>query len=186
MDNNIMILTDRLILRKFEKEDYMDLYAYLSDEAVVKYEPYGPFSREQAVEEARRRANDERFFAVCIKDELKVIGNLFIENKEYDCYELGYVFSEKYQGYGFALESTTAMLNYVFYQKRARRVIAQCNPLNQKSWHLLENLGMTREAHLKKNVYFKLNSQGEPLWCDTYIYAILKSEWEKKRQEEML
>ena len=36
-----MILeTDRLILRRYRGDDLQDLYEYLSDEEVVKYEPY--------------------------------------------------------------------------------------------------------------------------------------------------
>jgi len=183
MENHVMIITQRLILRKFEEEDWKDLYEYLSDETVVKYEPYPVFSREQAVEEAKRRVKDERYYAVCLKDELKVIGNLFIEKKGYDCFELGYVFSKQYQGNGYAIEGAKALLNYLFLQENARRVIAECNPLNERSWNLLENLNMRREGHFKKNIYFKMSEQGEPLWSDTYLYAILKEEWEALRQE---
>ncbi len=32
--------TDRLVLRRFCKEDLRDLFEYLSDEAVVRFEPY--------------------------------------------------------------------------------------------------------------------------------------------------
>ena len=36
-----MILeTERLILRRYREDDLKDLYEYLSDETVVKYEPY--------------------------------------------------------------------------------------------------------------------------------------------------
>ncbi|OPX43546.1 hypothetical protein CLHUN_24840 [Ruminiclostridium hungatei] len=35
-----MIETERLLIRKFEPGDWKDLYEYLSDERVVKYEPY--------------------------------------------------------------------------------------------------------------------------------------------------
>ena len=109
MENHVMIITQRLILRKFEEEDWKDLYEYLSDETVVKYEPYPVFSREQAVEEAKRRVKDERYYAVCLKDELKVIGNLFIEKKGYDCFELGYVFSKQYQGNGYEKSSSSGL-----------------------------------------------------------------------------
>ena len=41
------IQTERLTLRPFEAGDADDLYAYLSDPEVVKFEPYGTFTREQ-------------------------------------------------------------------------------------------------------------------------------------------
>ncbi|MGE5559585.1 MAG: GNAT family N-acetyltransferase [Chloroflexota bacterium] len=33
--------TDRLVLRRFRPDDWRDLHEYLSDELVVRYEPYG-------------------------------------------------------------------------------------------------------------------------------------------------
>jgi RimJ/RimL family protein N-acetyltransferase len=41
----------------------------------------------------------------------------------------------------------------------------------------LERLKMRREGHLRTNIYFKLDDQGQPIWNDTYEYAILKDEW---------
>jgi len=43
MENKIIIAeSERLILRRYKKEDLQDLFEYLSDEEVVKYEPYKP------------------------------------------------------------------------------------------------------------------------------------------------
>lgn len=44
---------------------------------------------------------------------------------------------------------------------------------NVNSWHLLEKLGFTREAHLCQNVYFNTDANGNPIWKDTFVYAIL-------------
>ncbi len=40
--------TERLIIRRFEENDWQDLYEYLSDDEVVKFEPYEAFNQEQA------------------------------------------------------------------------------------------------------------------------------------------
>ena len=43
MENKIFIAeTERLILRRYKKEDVQDLFEYLSDKEVVRYEPYKP------------------------------------------------------------------------------------------------------------------------------------------------
>ena len=39
--------TERLCIRKYEEKDFEDLYEYLSDEEVVRFEPYLPMSREE-------------------------------------------------------------------------------------------------------------------------------------------
>lgn len=173
------ILTDRLVIRTFKPNDWQDLYEYLSDEEVVKFEPYDVFSENQAIEEATRRSQDKSFYAVCLKeqDHLKLIGNLYFAKGEFDTWELGYVFNSKYQGQGYATESAKALLEYAFTHLGARRILAHCSPQNASSWKLLERLHMRREGVFLQNIYFKRDHNDEPIWLDSYQYAILKTEW---------
>ncbi|WP_082238640.1 GNAT family N-acetyltransferase [Niameybacter massiliensis] len=171
------MILERVYIRRFRKEDWKDLYDYLSDPEVVKFEPYDIFFEEEAKEEASKRAQHKSFYAVCLKENDKLIGNLYLDQSELDTWELGYVFNRKYQGQGYAIESTRALVDYAFTELGARRIIAMCNPDNHASWKLLEKLHMRREGHLKQNIYFKQDAMGNPLWLDTYLYGILKSEW---------
>jgi RimJ/RimL family protein N-acetyltransferase len=185
------IITDRLVIRSFKPNDWQDLYEYLSDEEVVKFEPYDVFSENQAIEEAMRRSQDESFYAVCLKDmvkdmkregnqeqdHLKLIGNLYFAKGEFDTWEIGYVFNRRYQGQGYATESAKALLEYAFTDLGARRILAHCSPQNDSSWKLLERLHMRREGLFMQNVYFKRDHNDEPIWLDSYQYAILKTEW---------
>ena len=51
MESKIIIAeTERLILRRYKKEDVQDLFEYLSDNEVVKYEPYKPLTFDEAKE----------------------------------------------------------------------------------------------------------------------------------------
>lgn len=172
--------TQRLILRSFEASDAQDLYDYLSRENVVRFEPYPPFSFEEAQTEARRRATDPDFIAVCLKSE-KVIGNLYLAKRDFGNMELGYVFHEAFWGKGYAFESAQALIDFAFGQSGARRITAECNPLNVSSWKLLERLGFRREGELIRNVAFKSDAQGQPLWQNTYVYGLLKEEWIQRR-----
>lgn len=133
------LMTERLIIRRFTPEDWQDLYEYLSNQRVVFYEPYDVFSEDACKQEAINRTNNESFWAVCLKNG-KMIGNLYLEKQEYDTYELGYVFNERYQNNGYATESAKALIHYAFNVLGARRIIARCNPLNTPSWKLLERL----------------------------------------------
>jgi len=38
------IETERLIIRRFKSDDWKDFYEYFSNEEVLKFEPYKPFS----------------------------------------------------------------------------------------------------------------------------------------------
>lgn len=172
------IFTKRLLIRRFAASDWKDLYEYLSDEEVVKFEPYEVFTEEQARKEAGSRETNEAFYAVCLKDSGKLIGNLYLSRGDFETWELGYVFNRRYQGRGYASESAGRLVDHAFGQLGARRIIAMCNPANISSWKLLERLNMRREGKLLQNIYFKLDENGAPIWLDTYEYAILKSEWD--------
>jgi len=172
--------TNRLSIRRFQSDDWKDLFEYLSDEAVVQFEPYDVFDEQASQNEAARRAGDQAFWAVCLKDTGKLIGNIYFEQQrpeQFLTWELGYVFNRKYWGNGYAAESCRRIIEHGFTQYGARRIIAMCNPENENSWRLLERLGMRREAHLKQSVYFKFDKQGNPIWNDTYTYAMLREEW---------
>lgn len=189
MDSFYMkIETKRLRIRRFSPGDADDLYDYLSQEAVVKYEPYGVYTRAGAAAEAKRRAEDEAFFAVCLKENGKVIGNLYFARQEPEAimtWELGYVFNSNYWGRGYASEACRAILKYAFEELNAHRVVAMCNPQNTASWKLLEGLYFRREGHLVKNIYFNKNEEGKPLWNDTYIYAMLGVEYLLRKYHEI-
>lgn len=170
--------TKRLVIRKFSPDDWQDLFEYLSQEEVVKYEPYNTFTKEQAKKEAINRSKNSDFWAVCLQDTDKLIGNIYLAKQEFGTWELGYVFNKNYQGNGFATEAITALIKNLFENQNAYRIIAMCNPLNTKSWKLLERLGMRREGHLIKNIWFFKDENDNPIWQDTYEYAILKEEWD--------
>lgn len=171
------LTTQRLLIRNFTKNDWKDLYEYLSDENVVRFEPYEVFTEEQCKHEAIQRSKNEAFIAVCLKDTNKVIGNIYFARQDFDTWELGYVFNTTYQGMGYATESAGEVLREAFEKLGARRITAMCNPNNEPSWRLLERLGMRREGHLIKNIYFKKDADGNPIWQSTYAYAILADEW---------
>jgi RimJ/RimL family protein N-acetyltransferase len=172
--------TDRLILRKFTCYDWEGLYEYLSNETVVKYEPYGVFTEEECRQEAERRSQSEAFWAVCLKENNKLIGNVYFQQqnpREFLTWEIGYVFNPEYYGKGYATEACAGIMRYAFEKWGVHRIIAKCNPENTASWKLLERLGMRREAHFKKPAFFRKTQDGKPIWHDAYQYSILAEEW---------
>ncbi len=172
--------TERLTIRRFTPEDWKGLHEYLSLEEVVKYEPYHTYSLEECKEEAIYRSRNEAFLAVCLTENNKLIGNIYFEQqepKEFMTWEIGYVFNPAYYGKGYATEACIKILQYAFENLSAHRIIGMCNPENVASWKVLERLGMRREGHFLKNVYFKRTPEGSPIWIDSYQYAVLAKEW---------
>lgn len=184
-----MIETKRLILRPFKKEDAHDLYEYLKEESVCKYEPYDPFTYEEAVQSAASRALDPSFIAVYLKTEKKVIGNLYVGDegpKDVKTKNIGYVFNPRYQHQGYATEAAYALIHDLFINQHMHRVVAYCNQENKASFKLLERLGFRREASRMKNMFFKLDQNQQPLWFNSYQYALLEEEFKGFLNKERL
>ncbi len=164
--------TERLILRRYKKEDLQDLYEYLSDEEVVKYEPYKPLTLNETKENLEWRIGTDEMIAVELKNSHKMIGNVYMGKRNFEALELGYVFNRNYWGKGYAAESCAALIGNAF-ANGVHRIYAECDPDNRSSWKLLEALGFQREAYFRKNVYFWKDETEHPIWKDTYVYAKL-------------
>ena len=107
----------------------------------------------------------------------KVIGNVYLAKQNDYTWEVGWVFNRAFQHHGYATEAAHAAMDWAFRQQSAHRIIAKCDPRNPASWKLMERLGMRREGEWKKNVFFFRDENGNPLWKDTYQYAVLAEEW---------
>ncbi|MGN1158945.1 MAG: GNAT family N-acetyltransferase [Lachnospiraceae bacterium] len=171
-DTAIISETERLILRRYQKNDLTDLYEYLSDPEVVRYEPYKPMSMSETESNLDWRISSDELIAVELKSNHKMIGNIYLGKRDFSSLEIGYVFNKNYWGKGYAKESCTALIALAF-SHGVHRIFAECDPQNHSSWKLLESLGFEREAHLKQNVYFWKDDKDMPVWKDTYIYAKL-------------
>ena len=71
----IIAETERVLLRRYTKNDLQDLYEYLSNPRVVKYEPYQPMSMEEAESNLAWRISTDEMIAVELKSNHKLIGN---------------------------------------------------------------------------------------------------------------
>ena len=164
--------TERLILRNFLETDYDDLYEFLSKRKDEKFEAYPGITYENGREHLRYRVGSDEFYAIELKESGKVIGNVYFANRDFEAKEVGYIVNKNYQRKGYATEAIQAVIKHGF-ENGVHRVFAECDPRNECSWKLLESLGFTREALFHQNVYFQKDEQGNPIWQDTYVYALL-------------
>ncbi len=170
------LITERLILRPFQETDLDDLYEFLSQLENDEFEGYPGITRESSREHLKQRVGSEEFCAVVLKETGKVIGNIYCGKRDYDTKEVGYIINKDYQRCGYAAEALSAVIREAFRQG-AHRIYAACDPRNESSWKLLEKAGLRREAHLQENLFFHRGDQGNPIWKDTYVYAVLSREY---------
>lgn len=166
------IETKDLIIRNFELRDENDLCEYMLQRVNVEFEAYPDFTQQKAKHEIEYRAQSDEFYAIELKNEYKVIGNIYLGKRDFNARELGYVLNENYQHRGYGSDACKAVIEYMF-QQGVHRIYAECAPQNTPSWKLMEKIGMNREAHFRNNVSFHKDANGYPVYWDTYVYAVL-------------
>ena len=166
------IHTERLVLRQFRESDYDDLFEFLSQLREDEFEGYPGITYDNGREHLAYRIGSEEFYAISLRENGKVIGNISCVSREFDAREVGYIVNADYRRRGYALEALEAVIECAF-RSGVHRVFAECDPRNKGSWKLLERAGLTREAHFRRNIFFHRGADGKPIWKDTYVYAKL-------------
>lgn len=173
------ITTSRLILRSFMKKDAEALFAYLKSPITPCFNDEKLNSLSEAESEVLRRSQDKNQFAVCMKENDVLIGHLFADNSnepDNNTWAVGWHFNQRYEKRGYATESVTALFDYLFNKKGARRLYAYVEDYNISSQKLCQRLNMRYEGCLKEFVSF-VSEAGSRRYDNTCIYAILKKEW---------
>lgn len=179
----IHIVTKRLILRNFQPEDVEDYFEYMSLPYTAAHENFDPLTYEKCKELVEKRQERDDFWAVELRKEGKLIGDLCYTPLQYGAYEIGYDFNVRFEKHGYATEACAALVRYIFTTLGGRRITAECNEENDNSWRLLERLGFRREGHFMQDVAFKYDEDDNPIYVNSYAYGLLQAEW-KALQED--
>lgn len=173
------VTTKRLLIRKFQEQDWQAVYSYTSDKEVMHYMPEGVFNEEQVKKFITENSDDKaKHFAIVLNSHQQVIGHIvFHPYFGEHTYEIGWVLNPIYQNQGFASEAARAVLDYGFREKTLHRIIATCQPENIASYRVMEKIGMRREGFFKKCI-----PHGEE-WWDEYYYAVLQEDWNNLYQK---
>ena len=191
-NNELVIETDRLILRPMRMTDVDDLLEYQSHPEIVRYIPWPERTRVQVIEAAEKTIATCKFDlkedndCIVLVWELKtepgvennvigkVIGqsNMTLKSLHDQCADIGWVTHQDFQRRGLAFEATYALMEYAFQNFPLHRIIADIDTRAPYSAALAEKLGMRREGEFKDAEFFK------GAWCDMWLYAILKSEFD--------
>ncbi|MFT9076200.1 GNAT family N-acetyltransferase [Ethanoligenens sp.] len=170
------LITDRLIIRGYERKDAAGLYELLAHPPVHCFIKEKLGSLEEAEREVEQRENEGEHFAVCLVGTDLMIGDLFAIKEEPDTYCVGWNFNLKYGKNGYASEAAKSLFSYLFHSD-ARRIYAYAEDDNIPSQKLCERLGMRREGFFIEFISFINNQDGTPHYENTYQYAVLKREW---------
>lgn len=174
--------TTRLKIRNLKLTDLSDFYFYRSNPEVTKYQGFDVKNMAQC-EDFIRMQEHKQFgkagewvqYGIEHMATGKLIGDCAIKLDEYDTRiaEVGITISHTEQKNGYAKETMTAIMNFLFSLPDFHRVTEIVDVENLASISLLESLGFKQEGHFVQNIFFN----GK--WGSEFQYAMLKTEWEE-------
>lgn len=180
MDNTKLLETERLILRKFKKADYIEMFDnWASDKNVTKYVSFNPH---KDYDETKQIINDwineynagSYNWVVELKSNHQIIGNISViksSSKHSNC-ELGYVYGSKYWGRGYATEALKKVIDYLINECEFHLVEAKHHASNPASGRVMEKAGMKKDGVLRER---RKNKVVEG-YDDLVIYSITKND----------
>lgn len=169
----MIIKTKNLIIRDFQEKDTMGLLEYLSHPRVNCFADDRLYSEESALAYISNTPKDMLRYAVCLKEDDFIIGDVFALREYTDTFSVGWHFNQRFEGKGLAYEAATEFLDYLFCDAGARRVYGFVEDDNLRSKRLRKRLGMRHEGCMKEFISFVCYPDGTPRYEDTCIYAIL-------------
>ena len=152
---DVLLETDRLILRPFTLDDAEVMFIMDSNPNVHKYlwnKPVQNITEIYPVIESLQKqyaTNKIGRFATFLKEDRQFIGwtgikfiNDHIENGNTNFYDYGYRLEERFWNKGYATEATKFWLEYGFNQMQIQEMNAYTHAQNGASNHILSKCGM--------------------------------------------
>lgn len=182
---DLLLETERLRLRRYQDRDVEDILAYSADaDFWLTRNLDWPVTEEgvKAYWEAQLEVDlnaDPVWLSLVVelKAERKAIGQVglgVIRSGEQRQGTIGWLLGRQYQGQGLATEAARALMTYGFDHLGLHRIAARTGSDNERSWRLMERIGMRREAH------FRESHVVEGAWRDEFVYAALADEWKRE------
>ncbi len=149
---DVVLETDRLILREWKETDLNDFFEYASVDGVGQMAGWQPHkSLEESATILKMFIEGRKTFAVVLKENNKAIGSVGIEklSTEVDGYEhltgreIGYVLSKDYWGRGLMPEAVKSVISYCFETVNCDYLLCSCSPRNIQSARVIEKCGFS-------------------------------------------
>lgn len=148
------LITQRLSISPLQLADLASFIRYRQDPDVARYQSWEPsYSMEQGRELIRSQEGMEfpdvdEWLQLGVRDRgtQRLIGDLALHKlEEAGVFEIGYTFASDSQGKGYAYESAARLVQFLFDESAAHKVIATPDSRNSKSISLLKRLGFAED-----------------------------------------
>lgn len=172
--------TDRLILRRYQAEDYKAMYKnWASDPQVTKYlmwptHPNEEVSKSVTEDWVANYSNEKYYNWAIVLKELgdEPIGNIAVVdmNELAESVHIGYCLGRSFWHKGIMSEALQKVIDFMFTVVEAKRIESRHDSRNPHSGGVMKKCGMKYEGTLRSADW---NNQGI---CDACYYSILRNE----------
>ncbi|MCC7432045.1 GNAT family N-acetyltransferase [Candidatus Peregrinibacteria bacterium] len=176
--NNFELIGEKILLREFQTDDYVDVYKNIQDKKIPLFVgtpfPYGEIEAKAFVKRAIQANKDKSELQMAITDKKTgefcgAIGLMF--DRKNPVAEIGFWIGDKYRGKGFMPEASLLMIKYGFEKLELKRIYARAYTQNRSSCRVFEKLGFKLEGRMRECVY------RFGVVFDSNIYGLLKKEF---------
>jgi len=173
------LATERLLLREMTPEDVNALLIHFGNAEVVKFINMQPIKTiEQANEWLKWMggifaAKDGLRWGIILSNSDTLIGSAGLHhwNREAHYATIGCDIAYPYWGHGYGQEAMRQLIEFGWEQMKLNRIEADIEQGNQRSAHVLKNLGFKKEGVLRQ----RLLKAGK--FYDVHRYSILRCEY---------
>lgn len=179
--------TERLVIRPYRADDAEGLFVAI-DESREMLAPWLPWVHRH------ESAADTRDF--CLRSLANWIARTTLEVGVFDArdgrplgatgfprldwtartFEIGYWLRRSATGHGYISEAVRVLTQFAFEDLAANRVAIRCDARNERSRHVPERLGFTREGCLRNDT---LDPTGIPR--NTLVFALIPADYQRAR-----
>ena len=192
---NLYLETERLILRRFTKDDADLLVDLDSDPEVMRYITGGSATPRETIEDEilpaflayYERGDRYGFWAAIEKTTGSFIGWFHLRppygSSDPDAPELGYRLRRQFWGQGYATEGSKALIHKGFTELGISRVTAVAYKENLASLRVLEKCGL-RFVRMMEFTPEQLRAEGldpEDYWEGDMEFALDRADWEGRQ-----
>lgn len=174
------LTTERLILRKILRSDYVDMFEYASNSEVTKYLTWSEHPdmhythKYLSYIQSKYKSGEFRDWA--LEYDNKMIGTCGFTSIDSTnmCGEIGYVISHAYKNLGLATEALKRVLKFGFEVLGLNRIEGRFISENSASRRVMEKSGMIFEGIKRESLFVKGR------FVSMGICSILRKEWMDK------
>ncbi|WP_335871861.1 GNAT family N-acetyltransferase [Bacillus sp. 2205SS5-2] len=158
----ISLSNERLSLREFTKDDWIDVHRYASQDIICQYQSWGPNTVKdtkgfvnQVIKDETQQPRTRFVFAIIYKENIIGAGEFNIRNFTNRVGEVAYIVNPDYWRKGNATDVAKLLIDFGFKVLKLHRIYATCDPRNIGSSKVLEKVGMIKEVRIREGLLVK-------------------------------